>query len=342
MALKMTPDAALKTQTHFFEQVFGPTHATTKLVHQLAAHGVHFGTTLYGVSAAFKDQLTSVQLNIGTNALLKKTSVDPALIPANQLKIQKWVGDLAVTFALGNVSTAPKPVVSAPKPLVPTADATVVLTSFAGNLITAIKVVREITGLGLGEAKELVEKVKQGSPHTLVLGSTAKAHDAVAKLLAIGMLAHVAPVYTAEQKATVWEKENSLNLGIAALTPTSEIVPLATAKALGQKVRGSSGVLKDGEWVGTVYHCVATSAHIKIAARVQKSGAISLRAEWTGNPEEDLKKLQESGMVLKGHYGSMHLMPSTVPIGRTIGGWVLGVPIAWDQVIKSAAELIVE
>ena len=35
----------------------------------------------------------------------------------------------------------------------------VVLSSFGGNKVAVIKVVREITGLGLKEAKELVEKV---------------------------------------------------------------------------------------------------------------------------------------------------------------------------------------
>jgi len=39
----------------------------------------------------------------------------------------------------------------------------VVLTSFGGNKLPVIKVVREITGLGLKEAKELVE----GAPKTL-------------------------------------------------------------------------------------------------------------------------------------------------------------------------------
>ncbi|MCQ2427097.1 MAG: 50S ribosomal protein L7/L12 [Clostridia bacterium] len=42
----------------------------------------------------------------------------------------------------------------------------VVLTSFGGNKLPVIKVVREITGLGLKEAKELVE----GAPKTLKEG----------------------------------------------------------------------------------------------------------------------------------------------------------------------------
>jgi large subunit ribosomal protein L7/L12 len=59
----------------------------------------------------------------------------------------------------------------------------VVLASFGDNKINVIKEVRAITGLGLGEAKALVE----GAPKTLKEGaSKAEAEDIKAKLEAAG------------------------------------------------------------------------------------------------------------------------------------------------------------
>ena len=59
----------------------------------------------------------------------------------------------------------------------------VVLTSFGDNKINVIKEVRAITGLGLGEAKALVE----GAPKTVKEGaSKAEAADIKAKLEAAG------------------------------------------------------------------------------------------------------------------------------------------------------------
>lgn len=59
----------------------------------------------------------------------------------------------------------------------------VVLTSFGGNKIAVIKEVRAITGLGLKEAKELVE----GAPKAVKEAATAsEAEDIKAKLEAAG------------------------------------------------------------------------------------------------------------------------------------------------------------
>ena len=59
----------------------------------------------------------------------------------------------------------------------------VVLTSFGENKINVIKEVRAITGLGLGEAKALVE----GAPKTVKEGANkAEAEDIKAKLEAAG------------------------------------------------------------------------------------------------------------------------------------------------------------
>ena len=59
----------------------------------------------------------------------------------------------------------------------------VVMTNFGGNKLAVIKVVREITGLGLKEAKELVE----AAPKALKEGATKEDADALkTKLEAVG------------------------------------------------------------------------------------------------------------------------------------------------------------
>ena len=55
----------------------------------------------------------------------------------------------------------------------------VVLNNFGGNKLAVIKVVREITGLGLKEAKELVE----GAPKTLKEGVSKADAEAIQKQL---------------------------------------------------------------------------------------------------------------------------------------------------------------
>ena len=55
----------------------------------------------------------------------------------------------------------------------------VVLKNFGGNKLAVIKVVREITGLGLKEAKELVE----GAPKTLKEGVSKADAEAIQKQL---------------------------------------------------------------------------------------------------------------------------------------------------------------
>lgn len=64
----------------------------------------------------------------------------------------------------------------------------VVLASAGDNKIKVIKVVREITGLGLKEAKEIVD----GAPKTLKEGvSKDEAEDMKAKLAEVGATAEV-------------------------------------------------------------------------------------------------------------------------------------------------------
>ena len=65
---------------------------------------------------------------------------------------------------------------------------TVVLKEFGANKIAVIKVVREITGLGLGEAKALVD----GAPSTVKEGvSKDVANELIAKFKEVGATAEM-------------------------------------------------------------------------------------------------------------------------------------------------------
>ena len=81
------------------------------------------------------------------------------------------------------VSAAPVAVAGAAVAAAPAAEEKtefdVVLKNFGGNKLAVIKVVREITGLGLKEAKELVE----GAPKTLKEGVSKADAEAIQKQL---------------------------------------------------------------------------------------------------------------------------------------------------------------
>ena len=75
------------------------------------------------------------------------------------LEVSELVKELEETFGVS--AAAPVAVAAAPAAAAPAAEEktefTVELTEIGANKIAVIKVVREITGLGLGEAKALVE-----------------------------------------------------------------------------------------------------------------------------------------------------------------------------------------
>jgi len=82
------------------------------------------------------------------------------------------------------VSAAPVAVAGAAAPAAAAAEEEktefdVVLKSFGGNKLAVIKVVREITGLGLKEAKEMVE----GAPKTVKEGASKADAEAIQKQL---------------------------------------------------------------------------------------------------------------------------------------------------------------
>lgn len=85
--------------------------------------------------------------------------------------------------AAAPVAVAAAPVAGGAAPAEEKTDFDVVLTSAGDNKIKVIKVVREITGLGLKEAKALVDE----APKTLKEGaSKSEAEDMKAKLAEVG------------------------------------------------------------------------------------------------------------------------------------------------------------
>lgn len=105
------------------------------------------------------------------------------------LDINKAVKSIETKYG---ISAAPVAVAAAPGAAAPAAggaaseektEFTVVLTNAGSNKIQAIKVVRELTGLGLKEAKDLVE----GAPKAVKEGiAKAEAEDLQKKLEAAG------------------------------------------------------------------------------------------------------------------------------------------------------------
>ncbi len=84
------------------------------------------------------------------------------------------------------VAVAAAPAAAAAAPVEEKTDFTVVIKSFGANKVGVIKVVREITGLGLKEAKDLVEKA--GTPDAKVKENApkAEAEDIKKKLVEAG------------------------------------------------------------------------------------------------------------------------------------------------------------
>ena len=98
----------------------------------------------------------------------------------SKLLEEKWGVSAAAPVA---VAAAPGAGAAAAAPAEEKTEFDVVLAAFGDNKINVIKEVRAITGLGLGEAKALVE----GAPKTVKEGATkAEAEDIKKKLEAAG------------------------------------------------------------------------------------------------------------------------------------------------------------
>jgi large subunit ribosomal protein L7/L12 len=99
-------------------------------------------------------------------------------------KMNQWIKAVAGLIVIGTLQACSKP---ADTDRMPTYD--VVITSAVdGNKITAIKAVREVTGLGLKDAKDLVEGTPSIVKHAV---SKTEAESVAAKLRASSLMVEI-------------------------------------------------------------------------------------------------------------------------------------------------------
>lgn len=313
MALKVSADA----QTMFFTKVFGSSHPVTVKATELVAAGVTFELALYHVQAGYQGKYVSVSLTAGTTALMKGT-VDATVAAQNGKVIEDWVMGLSAHF--GGVT--------------PKSTQELTVLGYLGiadppNLITLIKAIRTVTGLGLAEGKKLAEHVLHGTDVVLDVSQTTH--------LPLGSKVKVLEAAGVKVKGystpAVSDVLHQTMLPTTA-KPVNAVIDLKDAEALGQKVHGTSA--------GSVYHTIALSHKgVKVAARLYKGGSISIRAEWQGHPTDELQKLEASGVMMKKTYGSIHFDAAQVPLQRIIGAFLVGTGVNWKQAVMNGADLVV-
>ena len=112
-----------------------------------------------------------------------KDEILDAISKMSVMEVVELISDMEKKFNV--TAAAPVAVAAAPggAAAAPAADAqtefTVTMTEFGANKVGVIKVIREITGLGLKEAKDLVE----GAPSTVKEGIPKADADAIKKKL---------------------------------------------------------------------------------------------------------------------------------------------------------------
>jgi hypothetical protein len=320
-----------EAQLVFFNNVFGITHPVTLKAKVLLTQGVAFEVSLYNVRAQVKGKTQQVNLTYGTTALMKGTA-DAVVLSQNKKLIEEWVTGLYVSMGSPE---AQKATLKAPVQTAPIAYRVVLLgvTHPLPHLLKLVKAVHSVTGGTVAAAKKKVDDAVAGA--TVEIGtypSLEAANIAAAPITAaeghLQFVPLVPPTVTVAPPQVVggpgpyaWAK------------PVDQVIDLKAAKALGQKVHGTS--------TGSVYHTIAISEHVKVAARLYTTGSISIRAEWTDNPTGDLKLLAEAGLQMKPSYGSIHFDAQDVPLQRVIGAFLLGTGIEWQQVVTKGADLVI-
>jgi large subunit ribosomal protein L7/L12 len=116
---------------------------------------------------------------------LSKAEIIEAIAGLTVLELSELIKDLEEKFGVSAAATAvavaaPAAGAAAAAPVEEKTEFTVVLTSAGDNKVNTIKVVRAITGLGLKEAKDLVD----GAPKPVKEGISKADADAIAKQLA--------------------------------------------------------------------------------------------------------------------------------------------------------------
>jgi len=320
-----------EAQLVFFNKVFGATHPVTVKAKALLSQGVAFEVSLYNVKATVKGKAVQVNLTYGTTALMKGTA-DAVVLSQNKKLIEEWIGGL---YNSQGSPVAPK----APVQAQPIAYRLMLLgiTHPLPHILKLVKAVHTVTGGTVAQAKQKVEMAMTGNAEVGVeLGvypSLEAANLAAAPIMAaeghVQLVPINPPVVVPPQVVVAPTTPGPYSWA----KPVDAVIDLKSAKALGQKVHGTS--------TGSVYHTVAFTDHVKVAARLYKSGSISIRAEWTDNPVGDLKLLAEAGLQMKQGYGSIHFDAQDVPLPRVIGAFLLGTGIEWTQVVTKAADLVI-
>lgn len=323
MAFKVSSDAQLV----FFNKVFGASHLVTGQVKALLAAGLSFEVSLYNLRAYITGKtLVPVTLTTGSSSLMKQT-VTPAVYTQNAKLISDWVGNLFQQYGNGpKAAQSPAYVKLVALGLAPTA--------VKPNPLVLIKAIRLITNDELAAAKAMAEGILSGVPVTLAIyDSFATATAKGQGLQNIGVQVEVSATVGYTPKTT---PPASVAVESQFKKPVNQVIDLKAAQALGQKVHGTSS--------GSVYHTIAISEHVKVAARIYKSGSISIRAEWDGQPDAvkaELKKLEESGLQMKAGYGSIHFDAQEVPLQRVIGAFLVGTGIQWKAAVMNGADLVI-
>lgn len=115
---------------------------------------------------------------------MNKTEIMDAIASMSVLELSELIKDMEEKFgvsAAAPVAAAAAPAAggAAPAAAEEKTQFDVVLTAFGDNKVAVIKAVRQITGLGLKEAKDLVE----GAPKPIKEGAAKAEADEAAKLL---------------------------------------------------------------------------------------------------------------------------------------------------------------
>jgi ribosomal protein L7/L12 len=323
MAFKVSLDA----QLIFFTKLFGPHNPLVQKVKELINHGVKIDVNLYAVKASLPlasggYEVKQVALSTGSTSLLKGTG-DPAVLQQNKQLIAGWIMKLEVPTWHTVPSVEPVPSMDTLK--LHLMDLELTGLTPGANHIIAIKALQGLTDMTLKQAKQAIDKAHAGVSKTVITGHTFEwCANAAAALKVVGVKTQVVePIHvTATMNAPVTEK------------PLPTVVKLRDAKALGQKVFGTSP--------GSVYHCVALNPRIRVAARIYKAGAISIRVEWDGPEPSELELLKAAGLSMKKDYASIHFNPEGVPAARCIGAFVLGTGLQWSHAIINGSDLVIE
>jgi hypothetical protein len=356
MALNLKPEA----QIVFFKKVFGDNHAVTNTVQALINAGATVEVDLYTLKikhtafGVFQQALTT-----GTTSMMKG-GLDLLIVQQNKLLIQTFISGVyqkvfsdksSIDKALntsGGVETVTPGTGWQPKP---TYYIKLVPPLAAGLQIPVIKAIRELTKLDLFHAKQMTDQVKNGetvivtSVHTegeVVLAST-KLKEAGGVVEVWMGETKITPTFSEEVPAAIVssldydEVEQKIAAHVAS-KPTPKVIGLREAQTLGQKVHGTS--------MGSVYHCVAVGDRVKIAARILKSGSISIRAEWDGITKDEQKKLADAGLEVHmgsaKQYASMHVSAGEIPPSRIIGAFLMSTGLQWKEVVTWAGQLQVD